>query len=140
MNPHDRYDSLFQFYGQENGVDWKLVKAQCRAESAFHPRAVSPVGASGLMQFMPATWDEWGNGGDQKNPEDSIKAGCRYMAWLLKQFNGDRFLALAAYNWGIGNVKKQNWKAGYPAIAGKVPQETSMYISRINGYYQQYLV
>ncbi len=58
MNAEDRYDSLFQFYAGQKAIDWLLLKAQVKRESAFDPNARSPVGAVGLAQFMPATWDE----------------------------------------------------------------------------------
>lgn len=130
LNKQDRYDSLFQFYAEENGLDWQLLKKQAVAESSLDPRARSGVGALGLMQFMPATWTEWGNGGNWTNPEDSIKTGARYMAWLLKQFNGNYAEALAAYNWGIGNMKRSIASLG-DQWRGALPKETSNYLEKI---------
>lgn len=112
MQPQDRYDSLIQYYAENHGLDPRLIKRQIEAESSFNPRAVSPAGAMGLMQFMPATWEEWGEGGDPFNPEESIKAGCRYMRYLYDRFPeipdpDERYrFALAAYNAGIGNINK----------------------------------
>lgn len=111
MRPQDRYDSLIRYYAETYGLDWRRVKAQVEAESGFNPRAVSPVGAKGLMQFMDATWKEWGEG-DPFNAEESIKAGCRYMRYLYDRFPeipdpDERYrFALAAYNAGIGNINK----------------------------------
>ena len=108
---NDRYDSLFRYYAQQYGLDWRLVKAQAIAESSLNPRAVSPVGAKGLMQFMPATWADWGVG-DPFNPEASIDAGCRYMVYLLGCYGEipdetERYrFALAAYNAGRGNINR----------------------------------
>lgn len=111
MKPQDRYDSLIQYYAQQNGLDWRRIKRQIEAESSFSPTAVSPVGAKGLMQFMDATWKEWGEG-DPFNAEESIKAGCRYMAHLYGCFGeipdpDERYrFALAAYNAGRGNINQ----------------------------------
>ena len=107
----DRYDSLIQFYAGACGLDWRLIKKQIEAESSFLPGARSPKGAMGLMQFMPETWKEWGEG-DPFNPEESIRAGCRYMAHLYGCYgeipdDKERYkFALAAYNAGRGNVNK----------------------------------
>src|SRR5690606_5332479 len=107
----DRYDSLLQYYAYRNGLDWRLIKRQIEVESSFRPDAVSPAGAIGLAQFMPATWAEWGKG-RRDNPEASIEACCRYMVHLLGRFPEipdatERYkFALAAYNAGIGNINQ----------------------------------
>lgn len=106
-----RYDSLFVHYARRYGLDWRLVKAQAIAESSLNPRARSPAGAMGLMQFMPATWTEWGEG-DPYDPEASIRAGCRYMSHLYGCYgeipdDTERYkFALAAYNAGRGNINR----------------------------------
>ncbi len=141
MRSEDRYDSLIKYYADFTNLDWHKVKAQIKAESAFNPRAKSGAGAKGLGQFMPPTWVEWGTG-DIYNPEDNISATCRYMRWLLNSLNQDDRLAFAAYNWGIGNVKKA---IGYDtasydisAFIAALPSETKKYITRINQYYVDY--
>jgi membrane-bound lytic murein transglycosylase D len=148
MKENDRYDSLIRYYAEQNNLDWLQIKAQIRAESAFVPGARSRVGAKGLGQFMPPTWNEWSlNLRDQGfdcwdvyNPEHNIIAMCAYMRWLLKQFNQDLRHALAAYNWGIGNMKKllASKTDGIPWVSG-LPDETKKYLIRINGYYTEYL-
>lgn len=111
MRSQDRYDSLIQYYSHLHGLDWRLVKRQIEAESSYDPTAISPAGAKGLMQFMDETWKEWGNG-DPFNPEESIRAGCRYMAHLYGCYDeipepDERYrFALAAYNAGRGNINK----------------------------------
>lgn len=138
MKSEDRYDSLFRYTADSygfTGKDWLRFKAQVKAESSFNPRAVSGVGARGLAQFMPATWGEWGKGGDPFNPEQSIEAQVRYMKWILQRLtNWDS--SFAAYNWGIGNVTKldctQNWKMS-------LPLETRNYVFKINKYYEEYV-
>lgn len=142
MHPQNRYDSLLQYYGERSGVDWRLLKAQMLAESAADPDAVSPAGALGLAQFMDRTWQEWRDGIpgiqepppshrllDPRDPEDAIRAQAAYMAWLLHQVGEDVPLALAAYNWGIGNVRRMFPTGGYDPA--KVPGETRTYVARI---------
>ena len=137
MNVEDRYDSLFKWYAEQNGFegkDWLRFKAQVRAESNFKSDAVSPVGAEGLAQFMPATWKEWGKGKRVDNPEANIDAQVRYMKWLLKRVTTWE-CAFAAYNWGIGNVLKI-WTE--PFWKSKLPEETRNYLARIEKFYQEY--
>lgn len=137
MIEKERYDSLFQWYGEKYGFDWQTLKAQALAESRLDSTAVSPVGAKGLTQFMDSTWSEWQTGEKGKsieksldpfNPEWSIRAQAAYMAWLQKQTGGDLYNALIAYNWGIGNYKK--WASGFKS---DIPEETKGYIRRIYG-------
>ena len=109
-NP-DQYDGLLKRYAEEYGLDWRLLKRQMLAESGGNPRAVSPRGAKGLMQFMPGAWREWGEG-DPFDPEASIRAGAAYMSFLLSRFEEipderERYkFALAAYNAGRANVNR----------------------------------
>jgi soluble lytic murein transglycosylase-like protein len=134
----DRYDSLIQFYAELNNLDWKLLKAQIRAESNFDPRAVSPVGAQGLCQFMPATWGEFGRN-DPFNPEESIAAQARYMAMLIRFLPSENH-ALAGYNWGMGRVKRLIGIHGqdFTAIAEMMPQETQEYVKKILTFKSEY--
>ncbi len=128
MQSEDRYNSLFQYYGEKSNVPWRLLKAQARAESNFNPKAISHVGAKGLAQFMDPTWEEWGEG-DPFNPEQSIKAQARYMRWLLERFDGQESQiekALASYNWGIGNVRKMTeW------MPSELPRGVWLYVTKI---------
>ena len=120
MKPQDRYDSLIEFYAEKHGlgqhVHW--LKNQMLAESGGNPKAVSPVGAKGLFQFMPDTWKEYDDFDnipaldDPFNPEENIEAACKYMAHLYSKFSEipegtERLIfAAAAYNCGRGNVNK----------------------------------
>jgi soluble lytic murein transglycosylase-like protein len=137
MNQQDRYDSLIKWYAQANGLEWRRIKAQIKQESLFDPKARSHVGAKGLGQFMPPTWAEWGKGQDPFNPEANIEATCRYMRWLVDRFPGDYDKALAAYNWGIGNVRRVVLAHG-DTWRNALPQETDTYLARINGYWGAY--
>jgi len=149
MKAEDRYDSLLQYYAEQKGLKWKLLKSQIKAESNFDPNARSPVGAIGLTQFMKATWLEWQDGtpGIQSfkalfkrtNPEQSIKAQAAYMKWLFKRFDHfsdmmQQTAVLASYNWGIGNVTRLVKKYGWMNFDA-LPQETKDYINRIDTYY-----
>jgi len=138
VRAEDRYNSLFQFYGWKSGADWLLLKAQAQQESNLDPEAVSPAGAKGVAQFMPATFEEWAKklgikNPQRNNPEHSIQCQAAYLEWLLGRCNGQRNRALAAYNWGIGNMQPF---AGSDTWVQRVPQETRIYLRRIEKLYQ----
>ena len=106
-------------------------------ESGFDRRALSPAGAAGLFQLMPATAKRFGLflwPRDQRyQPEPSATASAQYLKYLHDRFKDWR-LALAAYNAGEGTVQKllDRYKAdNYDAIAGHLPAETQMYVPRI---------
>lgn len=125
---HDFYPIIFAAAGKYR-VDPALVKAIIQAESDYDPRAVSSKGASGLMQLMPETAKELGVQ-DLFNPEHNIHGGVRYLKHLLNQLEGDVQLALAAYNAGIGNVRRYQGIPPYKA--------THHYVKRVLQYYQNY--
>lgn len=107
------YDDLICYESRKNGLDPYLVAALLRVESNFNPEAVSPKGAMGLMQLMPET-AQWvaKQAGFEYHPDKlfdpgyNIKLGTWYLSDLLHEFNGNVWLALAAYNGGRGNVKQ----------------------------------
>lgn len=101
------------------GPRWIDRAAQVQAESAFNPRAVSPVGARGLAQFMPATWAEWAPGADPFDPSAGIQAQHRYMLWLEARCGGQLDPALGAYNAGLGNLRKAQRLASALGLAGQ---------------------
>lgn len=113
----------------EFDVDPALVRAVIHAESAFNARALSPKGAQGLMQLMPATARELGVQNAMMAP-DNIRGGVNYLARMLKRFNGDTKLATAAYNAGPGAVGRYG---GVPPYA-----ETKAYVERVGILRERY--
>lgn len=100
-------------------ISEKLIQSVIQAESNYRPDAVSPAGAQGLMQLMPATARELGVS-DPFDVDQNIDGGSRYLRKMMDRFGGDITLALAAYNAGPGTVQRYN---------GNVPyQETQTYI------------
>ena len=124
-----QFEPLINRYAKAYGVDKALVKAVIHAESDFNPYAVSRKGAQGLMQLMPETAHDLAVQ-DVFDPEENIRAGVQYLKILLKKFNGDLSLSLAAYNAGPHRVDQ----------FGKVPpyRETKAYVKKVLTYYRMY--
>ena len=97
-------DTLVYEAAAQNGLDPCLIISVMRAESGFNRNAVSPKGASGLMQLMPATAVRFGVK-NMFDPEENVMGGAKYLRWLLDRFRGDVRLALAGYNAGEGAVE-----------------------------------
>ena len=125
----EKYEPLIHYAAQRYGVDYALVKAVIKAESNFNHRAVSRVGARGLMQLMPSTADLL-QVQDSFRPEENIDGGVRYLRYLLDVYRGDLRLALAAYNAGERAVYRYR---GIPPY-----KETRTYVKRVLEYYEQY--
>lgn len=113
---------LIERQARAKGVDPELVHAVIRAESAYRADAISPKGAVGLMQLMPATARRFGVV-DREHPESNVSAGTAYLRLLLNRFNSVP-LALAAYNAGEGAVMRHGNQI--PPYA-----ETRGYVARI---------
>src|SRR5258705_5124492 len=112
--------------GQKAGVDPRFIHAVIKQESKYNTKAVSPVGAQGLMQMMPATAERFG----LKDPFDAaanVEAGTKYLKWLLKRFDGDVSLALAGYNAGEGAVDKYKGVPPYSETQNYVKKMISNY-------------
>ena len=102
------WDPLFRLAGYAHGFDWRLLAALAFAESGYDPWEVSPAGAVGLLQLMPATAASWGVE-DPFDPRQNVTAGARHLRWIYDLYRGvpdpDRLaFALAAYNMGIGHL------------------------------------
>ena len=117
------YASLFSAAGARHGVAPSLLAAVAKAESGFDPRAVSPVGAQGLMQIMPSTAK--GLGIDPRVPEQAVDGAARLLRGYLDKY-GSPELALAAYNAGPGAVAKYD---GVPPY-----KETQRYVRTVLDY------
>ncbi|MEH6355534.1 MAG: lytic transglycosylase domain-containing protein [Marinobacter sp.] len=124
-----RYNEQIATAAKEFDVDPALVRAVIHAESAFNPKALSPKGAQGLMQLMPATASELGVA-NAMIAEDNIRGGANYLAQMLARFRGDTKLATAAYNAGPGAVSRHN---GIPPYA-----ETEAYVKRVGILHRRY--
>ena len=114
-NPNEQheYDALFQQAADTHGVSYGLLRKVGWVESRFKPTAQSPTGPRGVMQFTKATGQAYGlqNDEDFNDPAKSIDAGARYLADLVKKYNGDELKAALAYNQGEGRNGKPQLEA-----------------------------
>ena len=130
-NPPARYGRLITHYAELDHVPAALIAAVITQESGFNAKAVSPKGAEGLMQLMPATAARFGVS-NPFDPTQAIRGGTAYLAHLLHEFNGNKRLAIAGYNAGGQAVIN----AGY-----HVPpyQETEHYVPAVLSFYRKYV-
>jgi soluble lytic murein transglycosylase-like protein len=124
-----QYDDLIIKASEKHKIEPALIKAIIKAESNFNHRAISPKGARGLMQLMPATASSL-QVQDSFHPENNIEGGVKYLRYLLNYFNGNLPLALAAYNAGENAVIRHR---GIPPY-----RETKVYIQRVLGYLDKF--
>lgn len=120
------FDQIIKSAAEKHGLAEGLIKAVMHTESGFNTSARSPVGAQGLMQLMPATAKRF-NVSNSYDPQQNIHGGAQYLSFLVKRFQGNISLALAAYNAGEGNVKKYG---GIPPF-----KETQDYVQRVMSRY-----
>ena len=120
------FDPIIEEASRTYAVEPGLIRAVIQVESSGNALAVSPAGAQGLMQLMPATGAELG----VKNPFDpaqNIMAGTRYLRQLMDRYQGNVRLVLAAYNWGMGNLERR---------PEAMPKETQRYIVKVENLYR----
>lgn len=122
------FDDIIQKAALRYDMDPGLIRAVIKAESNFNPNAVSPVGARGLMQLMPGTARDLGVT-NSFDPEQNVMAGSRYLRRMLDRYDGDLDRALAAYNWGPGNVDRKS---------RSLPRETRSYLAKVKDFYTSY--
>ena len=124
-----KFRSLIEQAAQRHHLDGALLAAVVHVESGGNPQAVSPAGAQGLTQLIPATAQRFGVN-DPFDPAQSLDGAAKYLRGLLGQFGGDVSKALAAYHAGEGNVKKYG---GIPPFA-----ETQAYVPAVLAAYDTY--
>jgi len=124
----NKFDQIIIKTANKYKVDYALIKAVIKAESNFNHQAVSPVGAQGLMQLMPATASQL-QVENAFHPEKNIEGGVRYLRYLINLYRGDLTLALAAYNAGEKAVAK---------YGNQIPpyRETENYVKRVMSFYR----
>jgi soluble lytic murein transglycosylase-like protein len=122
------YGELIHEKAEKYDVDPALVAAVIEQESRFRRRAVSPVGAKGLMQLMPRT-GRWMGASDLYDPEQNVDAGVKYIKYLQKRFDGNLTKTIAAYNAGEGNVMRYR---GVPPF-----RETRTYVKKVMQNYNK---
>lgn len=115
-------DQMIEIAAKQSLVDATLVREVARQESSFYPCAVSPKGATGLMQLMPDTQAKL-NVANPTDPQESLLAGAKLLKELLLRYNGNLTRALSAYNAGTGSADRF---PGIPPIA-----ETQQYVRSI---------
>lgn len=122
----NRYDDLITEASKSHGISFSLLKALIKIESDFNPRAISSAGAIGLMQIMPENIKAL-NIKDPFDPWENIMGGTRYLKQLIRRFNGELPMALAAYNAGPNMVDRYK----------QIPpfKETENYVKKVMEYY-----
>lgn len=122
------FDAFIAAAAAATAVEPELLQAVIVVESGFDPTAVSPRGARGLMQLMPATAQAYGVV-DAADPAQNVAGGARYLRALIDRYENDLELALAAYNAGEGAVRR---------FGGRVPpyRETRDYVPRVLQIYR----
>lgn len=128
---YKKYAPLIKVVARDTRLHPALLHAVVEAESAYNPKAISPSGAVGLMQLMPATAKRY-QVKDRTDPKANLKGGARYLRDLLTLFNNNLSLALAAYNAGEHAVKRHG---------NRIPpyRETRNYVKKVKRLYRRYL-
>jgi len=130
VDSRSRYASQIQAAAMANKVEAALIRAVISVESGYNPSAVSRAGAVGLMQLMPETAKRY-NVRDRHDPEQNIHGGAQYLRDLLRMFDNNLQLTLAAYNAGEQAVMK---------YGNRIPpyRETLAYVPKVMEFYKRY--
>ena len=130
VDGNSRYASQIQAAAMANNVEAALIRAVITVESGYNPSAVSRAGAVGLMQLMPETAKRY-KVTDRHDPEQNIHGGAEYLRDLLRMFNYNLNLAIAAYNAGEQAVMK---------YGNRIPpyRETMAYVPKVMKFYKRY--
>ena len=130
VDSHSRYAKQIQAAAMAYNVDAGLIRAVISVESGYNPSAVSKGGAVGLMQLMPETAKRY-KVTDRHDPAQNIRGGAQYLRDLLRMFNNDLHLTIAAYNAGEQAVMKYR---------NRIPpyRETLAYVPKVMKFYKQY--
>ena len=126
-------ESVVQKVSKKYGIDENLIKSIIKVESNFNPKAVSSVGAKGLMQIMPFNYDSLGIT-DPFDIEQNIEGGVKYIKKCLDMYSGNVQMALMAYNGGSGKMNSRGVKCVEDLY--KMPKETQNYVSQVMEYYK----
>ena len=140
----DEYVGYIEKYSVEYSVPEELIWAVVKTESGFDSSAVSDVGAVGLMQLMPDTFEEITTYrlkegldiGMRYDPETNIRYGTYYLSYLYGQY-GDWDKVIAAYNWGLGNLNE--WLESGHSTEDITVKETSNYLKKVNKAKEKYM-
>jgi len=127
-----RYDRIVDDAARTYGLEGALLHAVISVESHYNSKAISSKGAAGLMQLMPGTAKRYGVV-DRFDPVQNIDGGAKYLRDLLKLFNSDVSLTLAAYNAGENAVVRHG---------NRIPpfRETRDYVPKVLGFYRKYQI
>lgn len=125
----ERINNAIESAASAYGVNENLIRAIIQVESNFNPEATSSAGAKGLMQLMPCNIRAYGVS-DPYNIEENINAGTQYIKSCLDRYNNDLPMALAAYNYGVGNLASRSIRSSSDFY--KLPDETKNYLSKIS--------
>jgi hypothetical protein len=125
----DEFAAQFRATAKATGVEDAVLRAIAHAESGFDRNALSPKGAQGVMQLMPATAAQYGVE-DPYASDQSIRAGGEHLKGLIDRYDGDLTLVAAAYNAGIGALERYG---GVPPYA-----ETQAYVAKVLALHERY--
>ena len=122
LSEREEIEQMIERVARHVSLAPELIRSVVNTESNFKPDATSQAGAQGLMQLMPETAKELGVE-NSLDPLQNLHGGSLYLKQLLVKYDGDLDHALAAYNWGQGNVDRNG--------LGNMPQETQDYLVRV---------